>query len=253
MQTKRWYNIIVNIIIKHQADVPKRKQEVINMQKETRKLKVTFDRERLHSAIVLAMRRRRIPKELIGYDIIRGTVFGMIDHPEYSFKDAIAKAVDVCRLPGSPETVEDGIEEAFECVDVVLREKDFYDPETNEKYTNEQIVEKVVQSMVYDIYKDFCYTQTMAYINKLKLKDDFRTEIIKNMLFKKLVADDSTQVCTYEYAFRKSFVWPASEPITDSEIKQKVDAVLGEIPAGFTPYEYVLKMADEIYAENAAE
>ena len=48
------------------------------MQNEKRKLKVTFDRERLHSAIVLAMRRRRIPKELIGYDIIRGTVFGMI-------------------------------------------------------------------------------------------------------------------------------------------------------------------------------
>ena len=110
MQTKRWYNIIVNIIIKHRADVPKRKQEVINMQKETRKLKVTFDRERLHSAIVLAMRRRRIPKDFIGYDIIRGTVFGMIDHPEYSLKNAIEKAVDVCRLPGSPETVEDGIE-----------------------------------------------------------------------------------------------------------------------------------------------
>ena len=47
------------------------------MQNEKRKLKVTFDRERLHSAIVLAMRRRRIPKELIGYDIIRGTVFGI--------------------------------------------------------------------------------------------------------------------------------------------------------------------------------
>lgn len=223
------------------------------MQREVRKLKVTFDRERLHSAIVLAMRRRRIPKDFIGYDIIRGTVFGMIDHPEYSFKDAIEKAVDVCRLPGSPETVEDGIEEAFECVDVVLREKDFYDPETNERYSDEQLVEKVVQAMVYDIYKDFCYTQTMAYIKKLKLKDDFRTEIIKNMLFKKLVADDSTQVCIYEYAFRKSFVWPASDPITDEEIKQKVDDVLGNIPGGFIPYEYVLKMVDQIYAENVAK
>ena len=237
----------------HQADVPKRKQEGKDMQKENRKLKVTFDRERLHSAIVLAMRRRRIPKEFVGYDIIRGTVFGMIDHPEYSFEEAIAKAVDVCRLPGSPETVEDGIEEAFECVDVVLREKDFYDPETNERYSEEQIVEKVVQVMVYDIYKDFCYTQTMAYIKKLKLKDDFRTEIIKNMLFKKLVADDSTQVCIYEYAFRKSFVWPASEPITDLEIKTKVDAVIGNIPGGFIPYEYVLKMVDQIYAENVAK
>lgn len=223
------------------------------MQREVRKLKVTFDRERLHSAIVLAMRRRRIPKDFIGYDIIRGTVFGMIDHPEYSFKDAIEKAVDVCRLPGSPETVEDGIEEAFECVDVVLREKDFYDPETNERYSDEQLVEKVVQAMVYDIYKDFCYTQTMAYIKKLKLKDDFRTEIIKNMLFKKLVADDSTQVCIYEYAFRKSFVWPASDPITDEEIKQKVDDVLVNIPGGFIPYEYVLKMVDQIYAENVVK
>ena len=236
-----------------QADVPKRKHEVKDMQKENRKLKVTFDRERLHSAIMLAMRRRRIPKEFVGYDIIRGTVFGMIDHPEYSFEEAIAKAVDVCRLPGSPETVEDGIEEAFECVDVVLREKDFYNPETNERYSDEQLVEKVVQAMVYDIYKDFCYTQTMAYIKKLKLKEELRTEVIKNMLFKKLVADDSTQQCIYEYAFKKSFVWSASEPITDEEIMQKVDAVLGKIPGGFTTYEYVMKMADEIYAENAAE
>lgn len=220
------------------------------MQKETRKLRVTFDRERLHSAIVLAMRRRRIPKEFVGYDIIRGTVFGMIDHPEYSFEEAIAKAVDVCRLPGSPETVEDGIEEAFECVDVVLREKDFYDPETNERYSDEQLVEKVVQAMVYDIYKDFCYTQTMAYIKKLKLKEELRTEVIKNMLFKKLVADDSTQQCIYEYAFKKSFVWSASEPITDEEIMQKVDAVLGKIPGGFTPYEYVMKMALQVYSEN---
>ena len=101
--------------------MPKRKHEVKDMQKETRKLRVTFDRERLHSAIVLATRRRRIPKELIGYDIIRGTVFGMIDHPEYSFEDAVEKAVNICKLPGSPETLEDGIEEAFECVDVVLR------------------------------------------------------------------------------------------------------------------------------------
>lgn len=250
MQTKRWYNIIVNIIIKHQADVPKRKQEVKNMQKENRKLKVTFDRERLHSAIVLAMRRRRIPKEFVGYDIIRGTVFGMIDHPEYSFKDAIEKAVDVCRLPGSPETVEDGLEEAFECVDVVLREKDFYNPETNERYSDEQLVEKVVQAMVYDIYKDFCYTQTMAYIKKLKLKDDFRTELIKNMLFKKLVADDSTKECIYEYAFKKSFMWSSSEPITAEEIYQKVDAVLGEIPGGLTAYEYIMQMADQVYVEN---
>ena len=233
--------------------MPKRKHEVKDMQKETRKLRVTFDRERLHSAIVLSMRRRRIPKEFVGYDIIRGTVFGMIDHPEYSFEEAIAKAVDVCRLPGSPETVEDGIEEAFECVDVVLREKDFYNPETNERYSDEQLVEKVVQAMVYDIYKDFCYTQTMAYIKKLKLKEELRTEVIKNMLFKKLVADDSTQQCIYEYAFKKSFVWSASEPITDEEIMQKVDAILGKIPGGFTPYEYVMKMADEIYAENAAE
>lgn len=253
MQTKRWYNIIVNIIIKHQADVPKRKQEVINMQKETRKLKVTFDRERLHSAIVLAMRRRKIPKNMIGYDLIRGIVFGMIDHPEYSFDDAVTKAVDVCKLPGSPETVEDGIEQAYECAEVVIRERDLYVPGTNVMVSEKELVEKMVNAMIYDIYKDYCYNQTVAYIRKLALKDEIRTEIIKNMLFKKLVADDSTQQCIYEYAFKKSFVWSASEPITDMEIKQKVDDVLGTIPGGFTPYEYVLKMADEIYAENAAE
>lgn len=230
--------------------MPKRKHEVKDMQKETRKLRVTFDRERLHSAIVLATRRRRIPKELIGYDIIRGTVFGMIDHPEYSFEDAVEKAVNICKLPGSPETLEDGIEEAFECVDVVLREKDFYIPNTNERYSDEQMVKKVVEAMVYDIYKDFCYTKTMEYIRKTGLKDNLRTEILKNMLFKKLVADDSTKECIYEYAFKKSFMWSSSEPITAEEIYQKVDAVLGEIPGGLTPYEYIMQMADQVYVEN---
>lgn len=230
--------------------MPKRKHEVKDMQKETRKLRVTFDRERLHSAIVLATRRRRIPKELIGYDIIRGTVFGMIDHPEYSFEDAVEKAVNICKLPGSPETLEDGIEEAFECVDVVLREKDFYIPNTNERYSDEQMVKKVVEAMVYDIYKDFCYTKTMEYIRKIGLKDNLRTEILKNMLFKKLVADDSTKECIYEYAFKKSFMWSSSEPITAEEIYQKVDAVLGEIPGGLTAYEYIMQMADQVYVEN---
>lgn len=233
--------------------MPKRKHEVKDMQKETRKLRVTFDRERLHSAIVLAMRRRRIPKDMLGSDIIRGSVFGMIDHPEYSFKDAIEKAVDVCRLPGSPETVDEGVEEAFECIDVILREEDFFNSETNESYTDEQMVERVVRAMVYDIYKDFCYTQTVAFIKKMKFKDDFRTELIKNMLFKKLVAFESTEQCIYEYAFRKSFVWPASEPITDEEIKQKVDFVLGEIPNGDSPYRYILELADQVYTENAAK
>lgn len=223
------------------------------MQNEKRKLKVTFDRERLHSAIVLAMRRRRIPKDLIGYDIIRGTVFGMIDHPEYSFEDAVEKAVDICKLPGSPETLEDGIEEAFECVDVILREKDFYIPGTNERYTDEELVKKLIETIVYDIYKDFCYTCTVGYIRKTGLRDELRTEIIKNMLFKKLVADDSTKECIYEYAFKKSFVWPASEPITDEQIYQKVDAVLGKIPGDFTAYEYVMKMADQVYTENVGK
>ena len=223
------------------------------MQKETRKLRVTFDRGRLHSSIALAMRRRRIPKEFVGYDIIRGTVFGMIDHPEYTYMDAIEKAVEICRLPGSPETINEGLEEAFECIDTVLREEDFYDSETNERCSDEQMVEKVVEATVYDVYKDFCYTQTMLCIKKLKLKDDFRTEVVKNMLFKKLVAFESTEQCIYEYAFRKSFVWPASEPITDEEIKQKVDFVLGEIPNGDSPYRYILELADQVYTENAAD
>ena len=58
-----------------------------------RELTINMDRQRLHSAIAGAMRRKRIPRSFRGYDILRGVVFGLIDHPEYGFYDSMAKAV----------------------------------------------------------------------------------------------------------------------------------------------------------------
>lgn len=220
------------------------------MQKELRKLKVTYKtREALHSTIALVTRRRRVPRTFIGYDIIRGTLFGLIDHPEYSFETAVEKAVSVCKMPGSPQTLEEGIEEAFECIDSELREADLYD-ENNRRMTDREVLEKVINILLNDIYKDFCYSVTITYIRNLGLPDDLRTDILKNMLFKKIVADNSTEECIYDYAFRKSYVWTESREISTEEIHQMVDEALGEIPDNLSAYEYVMKMADQIYAEN---
>ena len=141
------------------------------MAERTETKRINMDRQRLHSAIAGAMRRKRIPRTFRGYDILRGVVFGMIDHPEYNFNEAMARAVEVCSLPGSPETVEEGILESFDCVEPIMREKDFINPENGERMPEEEIVKKVVSGLVYDIQKEWCYSKTIEFLGGSHYKD----------------------------------------------------------------------------------
>lgn len=211
-----------------------------------RELTINMDRQRLHSAIAGAMRRKRIPRSFRGYDILRGVVFGMIDHPEYNFNEAMARAVEVCSLPGSPETVEEGILESFDCIEPIMREKDFINPENGERMPEEEIVKKVVSGLVYDIQKEWCYSKTIEFLATKGYRDSLATELLKDMIFKKLVADDSTEECMYEYAYRKAIV--AEEKNFNAEMKKEISEQMKDIlPDGLEPYGFTCQCVDEIY------
>lgn len=218
------------------------------MQKEEkRNVNVNFSRERLHSSIAGALRRRRIPRDLRGYDLIRGVIFGLVDHPEYTLEVALQKAVDVSKIPGSPTDIEEAYAQIFDCIEPAMRVKDFY-PEGNEtkpRFSEREIIEMVINSVVYDIKKDYCYSSTINFMREKKFKNYLAYEILKNMIFKKLVAADSTEECMYEYAFRKTFVSSDNKPAEaiKAEVDQEVESIL---PAGETIYTYALKCVEEI-------
>lgn len=237
-----------------QAFLSKRKHEVIEMQmtSKPREVTINFSRERLHSVIVGALRRKRIPNCLRGYDLVRGTVFGLIDHPEYSLEKAIEKAVEVCSVPGAPSDVEAAYIDMFDCIEPALRECDFYedfDP-LNQRLSEREVLKRTINGLVYDVKKDFCYSSTIAFMREKNFKDYFAYDILKNMIFKKLVAEDSTKECMYKYAYRKTFVTPGN--LSYADIVETVDKeVAGILPYGESNiYDYVLKCVDEIYASQ---
>lgn len=209
-----------------------------------------FDRIRIHSSIMGAMRRKSIPMTMRGGDLIRGAVFGLIDHPDYTVEVAIKRAVEMSNMPSCPETLEGAYEEMFECIDSVMREKDFYD-ESGKRMKKTEIVNRVIAGLAYDIKKDYCYSLVVSYLEKEKYCWSLiSTELIKNMMFKKLIADDSTKECMYEYAYRKAFV-------DDSEKNfDKIAAVVEEYTQDVVPetyesvYEMVLNAVDHIYENN---
>lgn len=190
--------------------------------------KVEFDRERLHSSITCSMRKRNIPMYVRGVDILRGVIFGRIDHPEYSIDDAIAKAVEMCSIPGRPETVEEGYQALMELLDVHKNELD-----------------EIIGKFEEDIFKDYYYSSVVKFLKMKGMKiGDLATEYLKNMIYKKLVADESTEDCMYRYAYQRSLF--SDEILSLEETKRRIDSATKEICENNTAYEYAIKTAKEI-------
>lgn len=173
-------------------------------QKETRKLVINFDKRRLHASIMLHMRRMKIPLSMIGADLLKGVVFGVVRHPEISIHTALENAVNASKVPGTTMTVEDGLDYIMEVVEISARSDISEEDRTFEE--KEKILEKVVNNIIAEINKEFCYEITIKTLNK-KLKG-FRKytiggDFIKCMLFKKLYAPESTYDCMRDYALRK--------------------------------------------------
>ena len=101
------------------------RHEVVKMQTQQKRfMQVDFSRQRLHSSIAGALRRKGIPNDLRGYDLVRGVVFGMMDHPEYSMEVALERAMERTSMPGAPRDIQEAYECLWECVESALREVD---------------------------------------------------------------------------------------------------------------------------------
>lgn len=170
--------------------------------KVIRRLFVDFDKQRLHASIMLHMRRMRIPSNMIGTDLLKGVVFGILRHPDISIDEAVSKSVEASKFPGSEMTVEDGYEYIIEVLEVSSKE-DL--PEARTLEESREIVRKAANSFVAEIRKEFCYEITIKTLeNELRgERYSIGYEIVKCMLFKKLYAPESTYECMLNYALRK--------------------------------------------------
>lgn len=165
-----------------------------------------------------------------GTDILRGVVFGRIDHPDYTIQMAIMRAVEVCSIPGKPESLDSAYLELMECLDVVTREEVF----------------PIIEALETDVLKDYCYSASISYLESKGLEfGEMATEILKDMIFKKLLADESTKKCMYEYAYKKLFF--SNCKVSEEEINAKIEKITsGYIGGAKDAYEYVLEAVKEI-------
>ena len=187
----------------------------------TRKLVVNFDKTRLHSSITLHMRRMRLPMNMIGTDLLKGVIFAVMRHPEITTDEAVGKAIDASKVPGSNMTLEEGYGYIMDSLEV-SGGSDF----SNDNVTleaEEETVRKVIDNFIVELTKEFCYGITVNTLEK-NLKDYRKYtvggEIIKCMLFKKLYAPQSTFDCMLEYAARKvgAEVNEEEKPLTEEAV-----------------------------------
>lgn len=215
-----------------------RKQVTADTKRELRKLWVNYEKTHLYSSLACQMRRRGIPRNLMGYDILLGVVFGKIRHPEITIEEAIQNSVNACKLPGSKDTVEDGIFRMLECIEVNNDIDTWYE----EGMSDMQVIEFMVETLVEDIRKEYCYTVTITILGLDKTSETLSQQIIKNMLFKKLVADESTWECMLDYATKKL-------KVLDEEIgkKEVLELAQESVPEGKTLEDYISMLVEKAY------
>lgn len=214
-------------------------------------MQVDFSRQRLHSSIVGALRRKHIPSHLRGYDLIRGVVFGMMDHPEYTLEVALERAMEMSSVPGAPRDISEAYECLWECLEPALREEDFYEDRdfSKGKMHESEVVIVFIERIIREVQKDYCYTSTIQFMREKNFENYFAYDILKNMIFKKLMDDNVSDAELYSYAYRNTFAVPE---ITDMyKAIKSVDKEIAKIlPENETLHSYVTKCVEEIYSKQ---
>ena len=232
-----------------------------------RKCTIKCDRTALTSLISSELRHNGIPMVLLGGDIIRGALFDMIDHPEHSIATSVGRAVDFSKFPGTLGNVTED-EEVRKKKDITKGYNLIYDAleastmddipwisgmEKNAHEKKIQVVDKALRTMASSLRISYCHTIVWRYFNRhpLKLDSLLAEEIMKDMVFKKLVADDSTKECMYEYAYRKELQTRNYESY--EKRKLKIFHTMRNYCSAHrkTPYQLACELVDKIYEEEA--
>lgn len=218
---------------------------------QKRFMQVDFSRQRLHSSIAGALRRKGIPNSLRGYDLVRGVVFGMMDHPEYTLEVALERAMEMTSVPGAPRDLTEAYECLWECIEPSLREVDFHiDRDFSKgKMSNPEVVIVTIDRIIREVQKDYCYSSTINFMREKNFENYFAYDILKNMIFKKLMDDDVSDAELYSYAYRNTFA-VADIPDMSKAMKSVDEEIAKILPANETMHSYVAKCVDEIYAKQ---
>jgi hypothetical protein len=210
------------------------------METEMTTRKLQFDRNSIYNAVVYALRRRRIRDDLLGYDLIKGSIFGKIRHPEKDTETIIREATENCSLPSNMESYEDGMNQILESLEVVM-------DITASEFENLKLVEKLLNSTAEEVKKELCHSKSRDLVVGPSGKEiTLAQNIIMDLVYKKLVNDESTWECMYAYAAKKiSF-------IDDSNVdKEEIQNLASEaVPKGMTLEEYVELLVDEAYKKD---
>ena len=229
-----------------------------------RKLKVTCDRTVLTSLVDSALRSKGVPMVLFGGDLIRGAVFDMMDHPENSIEESVGRAYFFSKLPGrlskqkelTTIDIERGYDYIYEAIEASGIKHIPWIPysEPDRDSRKRAIVEKHLKIIAYDVFKSYCYSVMFHHFEDFRYSFDttFGMQLVKDMVYKKLVADESTEECMYAYAYRKEF--NTSETVSLEDMKAKITKQLEGYckETGKTPYEIACDIVDSIYEKHAS-
>ena len=211
---------------------------------EIKKLRVSFTPERLHSSIIAAMRVMHFPMNLPGADLIRGTVFGLVDHPDLEVEEAIEKAVEMSKLPHFFSSTDMAMEEMYYTIEAGA----CFVPEEVKDMGNIAVINYVIQKLCRYVERD--YYMSLAYIFLVQKKVniyDISFEILKNMIFKALDDLESNKPCIVKYAYRKTFL---KNPVNIEEAEMKIKDKVSRILQGRDIFEYVTDVVIQIYEKN---
>ena len=111
-----------------------------------------------------------------------------------------------------------------------------------------EIITKVVDNFVEDIRKEYCYQVAMKLSGFNKRNRLLEYEVLNNMVFKKLYADESTWECMVDYAESKLKLLSDSNDDCQGQVLILLERVT---PEGMAPQEYIDSLVDKAYkSEN---
>lgn len=202
------------------------------------KLQVEFDREQLHSSIIGAMRTLGLSRVLAGYDLLRGSAFGKLDHPEYDDEVAIKRAIEMSKIPSVDYSYGEAISVMYYSIEDAIIE---IDEDMTEEETVYNVIHRICEFVKYDFYR----YKIRSFLDSCGFKERIiKTELINNMLFKRMIEEESSEECIINFGYKKTY---QKQPESFEEARKTICDYLSKELANRSILEYLDMLADAVY------
>lgn len=191
-------------------------------------------KQKLYSAILGSMRRWRIPSNYEGTDLIRGAVYGMIDHPSYTIKEAIEKAYKASKNPLACSSYDEAIESMFYCASDCFKENE-------EK-------EGAVHNLLKKLTKESKYYFYLTLVADMLMedgvqKDTIEHEILKTLAFELMQKPEVTIQEIYLEVYQAVlYAYPDSFEVAFGELNEYTE----KATKGMTAFNYAKNIVGRI-------